>query len=125
MPSARHAPALNPAPLAAVTAFNPHSPQSAVNDAASFRGGACVAVTVMARLVILRPGRLDAEPPAARADNDERTRHRGGALAALFVAMGTALALYALSYRMPVELRAGLRSSRGPRACCRWPVTPC
>lgn len=102
--------------LAAVTAFNSTlGLQSAVNDEASFRGGAWLLTVALGLVILSTGGGLMLSRRLRALMNDERTRHnRGRAFAAgFFVAMLAALALYALSWSMPVELRAGLRLVTG------------
>ena len=102
--------------LAAVTAFNSTlGLQSPVNDAASFRGGAWLLTVALGLVILSTGGGLMLSRRLRELMNDERTRHnRSRAFAAgFFVAMVTALALYALSWSIPVELRAGLRLVTG------------
>ena len=102
--------------LAAVTAFNSTlGLQSAVNDEASFRGGAWLLTVALGLVILSTGGGLMLSRRLRALMNDERTRHnRSRAFAAgFFVAMLAALALYGLSWSIPVELRAGLRLVTG------------
>ena len=111
-----HARASIMALLAAVVAYNSTlGLQSAVNDAASFRGGAWLLTVALGLVILSTGGGLMLSRRLRELMNDERTRHnRSRAFATgFFVAMLAALALYALSWSTPVELRAGLRLVTG------------
>jgi hypothetical protein len=89
--------------------------QSAVNDAATFRGGSWLVTMALATAIVSTGGGLNLSRELRVLMNDELSQaNRRRALAlGFYTAMLVTMALYVVSWREPIEVRAALRLVSG------------